>query len=291
MITPENETILVGVDGSQSSIDALIWSQALGSHLGLAVTAVMAWDHPTRSTAPDREGQNLTPEEMDEEVVTALRKAADEAGCDDVTCHALRGPTRTALQSASAAPGVNMLVLGTRGLGPIRGLMLGSVSRNLLFSTKCPLVLIPKDGAKPQFDRIVVGLDVSPISATVAAWSARWCRDLGASATVLRCVDPGSEHSSERFDEIMNRCRDDLDIDYCDVFHELRVPHEAIALAGDPRQQLIEVAQDQNAGVIVIGQRGMGQFDGLGGTASFLVRHSPLPLAIIPEMDDGHEAP
>jgi nucleotide-binding universal stress UspA family protein len=36
----------------------------------------------------------------------------------------------------------------------------------------------------------------------------------------------------------------------------------------------------------VVGRRGEGQFRGLGGTASYLVRHSPMPLAVTPDSSD-----
>ena len=50
----------------------------------------------------------------------------------------------------------------------------------------------------------------------------------------------------------------------------------------DPRVGILESAAGDGAGLIVIGKRGAGQFSGLGGTASYLVRHSPLPLAVVP---------
>ena len=50
----------------------------------------------------------------------------------------------------------------------------------------------------------------------------------------------------------------------------------------DPRVALPETAARDGAGLIVIGTRGAGHFSGLGGTASYLVRHSPLPIIVIP---------
>ncbi len=283
MSASDAKTILVGVDGSENSIDALIWSDALGSQAGIGVTAAKAWEHPTRRSVQGGHGSDLSADEMDEDVIAKLRKVSDEAGCANVTCRALRGPARHALQRASAEPEVTMLVLGTRGLGPIKGLLLGSVGRSLLFGTRCPLILVPRGAGRPRFDRVVIGLDFSPISESVTAWSARLCLALGASATILWCIDPGAEHSSERLDETMAREQDHLETASSGAFRNLGITHDAIVTAGDARRCLIDVALKQEAGLIVIGQRGKGQFDGLGGTASYLVRHSPLPLAIIPQ--------
>ncbi|MGB5167647.1 MAG: universal stress protein, partial [Acidimicrobiia bacterium] len=50
----------------------------------------------------------------------------------------------------------------------------------------------------------------------------------------------------------------------------------------DPRVALPETATRDEAGLIVIGTSGAGRFRGLGGTASYLARHSPVPIAVIP---------
>jgi nucleotide-binding universal stress UspA family protein len=50
----------------------------------------------------------------------------------------------------------------------------------------------------------------------------------------------------------------------------------------DPRAGLFETAASDLADPIVVGRRGKGQFRGLGGTASYLAHHSPIPLAVIP---------
>ncbi len=275
-------TILVGVDGSESSIEALVWSNALGKRTGMGVTAAMAWEYPARCGVVGSGRPECPPDQKDREVINTLERITGSAGCENAFCLALRGPARQALERAANRPKVRMLVLGTRGLGPIDGLLLGSVSRSLLFSAKRPLVLVPCQGGRLSLDRIVVGLDGSRISGSVAAWSAELCRDAGAAATVVRCVDHGAEHSRDRLRETVERSQVQLETGCCGAFRGAGVEHAAIATSGDARRCLIEVAKRQQAGLIVIGQRGGGHFDGLGGTASYLVRHSPLPVAIIP---------
>lgn len=54
----------------------------------------------------------------------------------------------------------------------------------------------------------------------------------------------------------------------------------------DPRVALLETAASNEADLTVVGRRGEGQFRGLGGTASYLVRHSPIPLAVTPDSSD-----
>lgn len=291
MNEPETRTILVGVDGSQGSIQALIWAASLAENLGTTVTAAMAGRRPRRSDRSSTNDSEHPPEDLDAQLVAQIRRTTDAAGLEYVDRLPLRGTAYEALIEASARSDVAMLVVGTRGLGPIAGLLLGSVSRRLLFGTKCPLILVPQEAQPLEIDHVVVGLDGSPVSEAAASWTATLCLRLGAAATVVRCIDPGAEHSSERLDEIITVSHLTFEKDHCAVFRGLGVAHEAAIENGDARICLIETAKAKKAGLIVVGQHGEGQFTGLGGTASYLVRHSPLPLAVIPKARDLETMP
>jgi nucleotide-binding universal stress UspA family protein len=67
-----------------------------------------------------------------------------------------------------------------------------------------------------------------------------------------------------------------------DAFRDLDVEYSIVDAHCDPRVALVDTAVRTGSGMIVIGTRGEGQFHGLGGTASYLARHSPVPLAVIP---------
>jgi nucleotide-binding universal stress UspA family protein len=69
-------------------------------------------------------------------------------------------------------------------------------------------------------------------------------------------------------------------------FRELGVEYGVVVAHCDPRVALLETAERDEAELIVVGRLGEGQFRGLGGTASYLVRHSPIPLAVIPDSPD-----
>lgn len=68
------EEILVGVDGSQSSIEALSWAATLGHSLGTRVTAAMAWEYPARAALPGGRKPDRPADEMDEQVVEQLER-------------------------------------------------------------------------------------------------------------------------------------------------------------------------------------------------------------------------
>jgi nucleotide-binding universal stress UspA family protein len=144
--------IVVGVDGSQASKEALSWALAEARLRGDTVVAVHAWTPPYMTPAALPGG--LVPP-VDDNVTEAIRKAAEEllaqtvseAAADDLTIEQrlVEGPAATAL--IEAASGAELLVVGSRGHGGFAGLLLGSVSQQVADHAPCPVVIVraPED--------------------------------------------------------------------------------------------------------------------------------------------------
>jgi nucleotide-binding universal stress UspA family protein len=129
--------------------------------------------------------------------------------------------------------------------------------------------------------RVLVGVDCSPIARRVLSWSAGFCADLGVPATIVRCASPGCERPPGLVERVDGRVRSETE-EALEGFRDLGVGYTIAIAHCDPRVALVENATSDQAGLIVIGSRGEGQFRGLGGTASYLARHSPVPIAVIP---------
>ena len=72
-----------------------------------------------------------------------MREALASLGDDrDVSGRVLEGDAAAELAAASAD--VDLLVVGSRGFGPVRRVLLGSVSRELVRSASCPVVVLPR---------------------------------------------------------------------------------------------------------------------------------------------------
>jgi nucleotide-binding universal stress UspA family protein len=76
----------------------------------------------------------------------------DPLAYSDFECRALHGPPGFALAAASAS-GVDLLVAGSRGYGPLHAVVAGSVSRHLAHHAACPVLVVPR-GAR---DRLGAG--------------------------------------------------------------------------------------------------------------------------------------
>jgi nucleotide-binding universal stress UspA family protein len=137
--------IVVGIDGSKTSLLATEWG-AQEAHLrGAELRLVSAWDVPTF-------GFSFGAAAASEDLLKAMRRAAEENLADalelaretakdlDVTTEAVPGGAAAVLIDASRS--ADLLVVGSRGLGGFRDLLLGSVSEQCANHAGCPVVIV-----------------------------------------------------------------------------------------------------------------------------------------------------
>lgn len=140
MSTFETLPILIGVDGSETSIEALRTGGRLAAALDLPVLAVTTWviDPVWGGYLPV---DPHTPEDLAVELLDgAVATAFDGEAPVDLEKRTLYGPAATALVDASRE--ASMLIVGSRGLGGFRGMLLGSVSTACVHHAHCPVLVI-----------------------------------------------------------------------------------------------------------------------------------------------------
>lgn len=132
------DRIVVGVDGSESSIDALRYAARMAAALDAPLHAVTTW------TAPPIEPYvaiEWTPEKYAEETLDiAVREAFGSAPPERFSRAVLPGPAARTLIGLSRRSA--MLVLGSRGHGGFVGLLLGSVSATCAEHAHCPVLIV-----------------------------------------------------------------------------------------------------------------------------------------------------
>ncbi|HEU5417564.1 MAG TPA: universal stress protein [Streptosporangiaceae bacterium] len=139
--------IVVGVDGSTGSHEALGWAarEAAVRHAPLTVVTV----HPVMASAWTGNPVILAP---DEPALKQVRAAAEEAVAKttsqlgdaqpaSVTVKAVNGFIAEELIGASRD--ADVLVVGSRGAGGFASLRLGSVASQLVHHSACPVVIVP----------------------------------------------------------------------------------------------------------------------------------------------------
>jgi nucleotide-binding universal stress UspA family protein len=147
--------IVVGIDGSETSRDALLWAIDEARLRKVPVVAVHAWEPPPAT--PEVIPAPMPPPRVDpvsvmpqiEAAATRLVEDVVEevaAGASDVevTAKARQGPAAHVL--AEMAQEDDLLVVGSRGRGGFAALVLGSVSQQCAQHAPCPVVIYRRRG-------------------------------------------------------------------------------------------------------------------------------------------------
>jgi nucleotide-binding universal stress UspA family protein len=141
----EGGRVVVGFDGSPGSVHALAWAGREARLRNATLEVVAAWTYPTPvllvPVAPDPPQVKTLRKEAREMIERALEKVADDVAGVDVERRVVEGDTSAAL--LDRAKGADLLVVGSRGLGGFRGLLLGSVSQQCVQHAASPVVVIP----------------------------------------------------------------------------------------------------------------------------------------------------
>ncbi|KRE80423.1 universal stress protein [Arthrobacter sp. Soil762] len=133
--------IIVGVDGSAASIEALRQATRLAVVLGTHVQAWACWDFPAGFEAFDGMGTEGFTHEAAESLQHALAEAFGPEVPRNVTTRLVRGAPRPSLIDASK--NASLLVVGRRGRGGFRELLLGSVTTACVAHAHCPVLVVP----------------------------------------------------------------------------------------------------------------------------------------------------
>ena len=137
--------VVVGVDGSPGSLEALTWAVAEAGRRDAKVHAVMAWRDPYTVIGPP------PPTWVAGESLHRLEEVL--AGSVEQAVHSAAGPVPVAREVRSgsavdvltdAARGAALLVVGSRGRSPARAAFLGSVSQRCVQSAPAPVVVVRK---------------------------------------------------------------------------------------------------------------------------------------------------
>jgi len=137
----KDSVIVVGVDGSESSLQALQWAVGLTDATGAKLEAVMAWEWPnvwgpTPTWPPDQDPAEETRKLLAQAVDSVLGPGSAQKVQQVVT----EGHAASVLIAASEH--ADLLVVGSRGHGTFAGALLGSVSQHCVTHAVCPVVVV-----------------------------------------------------------------------------------------------------------------------------------------------------
>ncbi|MEP6631875.1 MAG: universal stress protein [Lapillicoccus sp.] len=299
-------TIVVGLDGSSHSDQALDWAVAEATARGLPLHLV----HARETTVTVWSPMMVVPSDLDNEtwvIDGALSRVRAAAPDLQVTTATTTGPASAALENASR--GADTLVVGARGRGVVGSILLGSTSLHVAGHAQCPVIVVRT--AEPASDpaphpilepgrAVVVGYDGSPRSADALgyAFAATALRSLP--LDVVTCWEP-EELATYRLtptvaDEVRAAAAGhhrDLTVaaaapwreKYPDVEIRIHVTtdHPAFGL----------VSRSSHAALVVVGSRGLGSVRGplLGSVSSAVLHGCRCPVAVVRSPSEDHAGP
>ncbi len=188
MNTATHGRIVVGVDGSEHAARALRWAveQAVLENRGLVLVHAIAPTEADRLAA-DAGGYKSAgmPESVRELVARAREDVEQRAPGLDVAEVVRIGDAREVLIEASRDAA--MLVLGSRGRGRLRSLLLGSVSAAVSQHAACPVVIHRPGNPGIVRNGVLVGVDESKRSLPVLEFAFRIAAQRDLPLTVMHC--------------------------------------------------------------------------------------------------------
>jgi nucleotide-binding universal stress UspA family protein len=199
----------------------------------------------------------------------------------------------------AASMGADLLVLGSHGRSGVRRWWLGSVAEKLMRSAVCPVMVVPARApdvppdSPVRFGRIVCPVDFSDGSLLAFEHALRMAEESDAELTVLHVIEVPPELGEHAFPS-------DFDVDEiraaaeAAVLRRLRalVPDEAKAYCtvltavreGAAFREILKVASEQHADLLVMGLQGRGAIDLLvfGSNTARVTRGAACPVLIVP---------
>jgi nucleotide-binding universal stress UspA family protein len=289
--------ILLATDGSADSALALRAAVDLSTGSGSELHVVHAWQafpeysHPSIAMASDsalyeQEAQKILFEHLDE---------VDAAGGAASGAHLKRGRAVEAIIDLSEELEVGLVVVGSRGLGPVKRLVMGSVSEGVVDLASRPVLVVRGGGEAWPPARIVVGEDGSASAREAARLAVRMGRIIDAEVILVRAypvVRPiGEAAMLSRASSlgIPQNVRDHHEVSLMERAYQLQDelgyrPRFRV-IGGEPASVLLEVAEGHRGLTLIsVGRRGLGFLDRLrlGSVSTKVLRASSGPVLISP---------
>lgn len=292
--------VVVGFDGSEHASIAVDWAAAEAASRGVMLTLAAATTVPLEGMRFG--GSVLTPDAIDdllERLQEATQVRADEAsrahpGLEVGVKVALGSPASVLIEASANA---DMVVVGSRGMGGFRGLLVGSVGVQVASNASCPAVVVRK-APSATAAKVVVGVDGSELSLAALDFAFDMADRRGWSVVAVHAWEIPS------YDVLASPSGPPpIDLEELAASEErafaeslvgLREQHPGVKveqhIVKAPSVKAILDASD-DAALIVMGTRGRGEFLGavLGSVSQGVLHRAKVPVAVIGSGDREDE--
>ena len=289
--------MLLATDGSDDAALAARAAVDIARKTGPELHVVHAW-HSVPSTRFESYIHAQLKQEAREVLAEQVERIKGD-GANVAEAHLREGPAVDEILDLAKEVGADLIVIGSRGLGPVKRVVLGSVSEGVVHHATRP-VLVLRGGEWPP-ERVVIGDDGSEAAEEAGELAAGIGRLVGARVILVRAYRKlpqmdveGRELNARRADDELRREERKL----WERAMQIQEAHEvrpAVRLsAGDPAARILEAAEEGDASektLVAVGSRGLGTMRRmrLGSVSTKVLRAAKGPVLIHPHPSDVHE--
>jgi nucleotide-binding universal stress UspA family protein len=285
------ERILLPTDGSGDAIRATEAASDLARRCGAELHIVHVW-HDVRGFAHDfvkrelkRQGQEILDEQVER-----IRASGGEV----TKAYLRKGRTSNEVIALCKEIGADLLVVGSRGLGTVRRILMGSQSEEIVHHAQIPvLVLTGAENFWPPA-RIVIGEDFSDDARKAGELGASIGKLYGAEGLLLYShpdlpeVPPGETRSTiQNLVNMRERDRGMLEERAGALEQMLGSSPETRISGGYPANVLLEASQEVQPSLVAVGSRGLAGLmrTRLGSVSTKVVTAASGPVLVYPHVD------
>jgi len=241
------------------------------------------------------------PSEERDELLAVLKQFAAGVSAETVPIEfdVSQGPTAAEILKKSETMPADLLVMGTHGRSGFERLILGSVTERVLRKAACPVLTVPKGlrdeapGPLVLFKQIVCAIDFSDCSMRALNYAMSLAKEADARLTVVHVIElppdlPREVHETvlagpRNLHEYIASAKEDRLARLTEVIPETVRAHcivDTTLAAGTPYREILRVAEERKADLLVVGVHGRGAVDRMlfGSTAQHLVRQASCPV-------------
>lgn len=165
------------------------------------------------------------------------------------------GMIEYAIERWTVIHGIDLIVVGTHGWRGLERLLLGSTAELILRGAICPVLTVgpyvPKLERGPEYiDRILFATDLTPQSEYAVSYALSFAHERCARLTFLHVVGKDSHVADHR--RVMEFCEQELRR-LAPSDSELWCDPQFVVVEGDPAQEILNFAENDNSDLIVLG--------------------------------------
>jgi nucleotide-binding universal stress UspA family protein len=287
------ERILLATDGSEDAERATMAALDLAGRSGAELHVVHVW-HDVRGFARDFVKRELR--RRGQEVLDGQVEMIAAAGGEVARAHLRGGRTSNQVIALGKEIGAGLLVVGSRGLGTVRRILMGSQSEEIVHHAQVPvLVLGGVEGSWPP-ERIVIGEDFSDDAARAGELATAIGKLYDATGLIVYShpdlpeIPPGETRSAVRNLVDMRERDDKMLDDRARGLERFLGSKPEVRLSGDyPAKVLLDAAQEVRPTLIAVGSRGRAGITRtrLGSVSTKVVTAAQGPVLVYPHVDQS----